>query len=242
MHEEWKMKGKLRQQLDALRSRIAQLEQSKRKKTKEKSRVPEEAFRSFFNSVAEGVLFMDPENGQFITGNKVICEMFGFDLEEITKLEVTDIYPQEELNHVKEQLEKRRNGESGVIKNVLIKRRDGSVFWADIASVPFTLDDKTHLMCVIRETPPRKVKSKLRLSTSTDSFASRHLTATEIRVLRLIVNGMSSKEIAQLLHRSTRTIQNHRAHLMKKLGVHNTVELVKKAIEMKVVELPGGNC
>lgn len=235
------MTGKLLQQLDALRRGTAHLEQSKSKKTTERPRVSEEAFRSFFNRVAEGVLFMDPEKGQFITGNKVICEIFGFDFEEIAKLEVTDIYPQKDLNHVKEQLEKRRYGKLAVIKNVLIKRRDGSFFWADITSVPFTLDDKTHLMCILRETPLLNVKSKLRLSTSTDSFASRHLTPTEITVLRLIVNGMSSKEIAQLLHRSTRTIQNHRAHLMNKLEVNNTIELIKKAIKMKVVELPGVN-
>lgn len=65
-----------------------------------------------------------------------------------------------------------------------------------------------------------------------------HLTASEIRVLRLLVKGLSNKEIAQALHRSIRTIEGHRAHLMQKLGVDNSVELVRKAVEMGLAELP----
>ena len=48
---------------------------------------------------------------------------------------------------------------------------------------------------------------------------------------------MTCKEIAKLLHRSIRTVENHRTHLMNKLGVDNSVALVKKALEMELVEL-----
>jgi len=65
-----------------------------------------------------------------------------------------------------------------------------------------------------------------------------HLTASEKKVLKLIVKGMSNKEIAQALHRSVRTIEGHRAHLMQKLGVDNSVELIRKAVEMGLAELP----
>ena len=74
-------------------------------------------------------------------------------------------------------------------------------------------------------------------SASADSYAGKPLTQSEMRVLRLIVGGLSNKEIAQLLHRSIRTIENHRAHLMHKLGVNNSVELVKRAaLPLKIGE------
>jgi DNA-binding NarL/FixJ family response regulator len=47
---------------------------------------------------------------------------------------------------------------------------------------------------------------------------------------------MSNKEIAHKLHRSTRTIEDHRNHVMNKLGVHNVVDLVKVALKMKITE------
>jgi len=50
--------------------------------------------------------------------------------------------------------------------------------------------------------------------------------------------GKSKKEIAQTLHRSRRTIEGHRAHLMQKLVVDNSVDLVKKAVGAGLVDLP----
>ncbi len=57
-----------------------------------------------------------------------------------------------------------------------------------------------------------------------------HLTKREIEVLRLIAEGKSNKEIADLLFISLRTVQNHRASIMSKLDIKNTADLVKYAI------------
>jgi DNA-binding NarL/FixJ family response regulator len=48
---------------------------------------------------------------------------------------------------------------------------------------------------------------------------------------------MSNKEIANLLHRSARTIEVHRAHIMHKLGVDNLVDLVKRVAAMGLIDL-----
>jgi len=63
------------------------------------------------------------------------------------------------------------------------------------------------------------------------------LTRTETRVLRLILDGKSNKEIANLLHRSVRTIEVHRSHIMRKLAVDNLIDLVKRAAAMGLVNL-----
>jgi len=82
------------------------------------------------------------------------------------------------------------------------------------------------------------VDSILKLNTRCPRSGGVVLTKTEMKVLRLILDGNSNKEIAYILHRSLRTIEDHRHHIMRKLGVGNTVDLVKRAAVMGLVEMP----
>jgi DNA-binding NarL/FixJ family response regulator len=59
----------------------------------------------------------------------------------------------------------------------------------------------------------------------------RRLTARQRDVLRLIVEGLTTKEIAQRLQRSVKTIEAHRRQMMQRLGVHNVAELVRDAMQ-----------
>jgi len=61
------------------------------------------------------------------------------------------------------------------------------------------------------------------------------LTQSEQRVLRLVLDGKSNKEIADILSRSRRTIEVHRAHIMRKLGARSLVDLVKQAAVTRLV-------
>ncbi|OGP73307.1 MAG: DNA-binding response regulator [Deltaproteobacteria bacterium RBG_16_49_23] len=61
---------------------------------------------------------------------------------------------------------------------------------------------------------------------STDS-----LTLREREILKLIAEGKSSKEIADLLYISARTVERHRANLMNKLNLRKTADLVKYAMQ-----------
>lgn len=56
------------------------------------------------------------------------------------------------------------------------------------------------------------------------------LTGRESEVLALIADGKTSKQVAGALHISLRTAECHRAHIMEKLGVHDTAGLVRYAI------------
>ena len=238
MLEEWKIKGQLLQELDALRSRVAQLEQAGLENQDEQRNGLETTFRIIFNEMAEGILLAYLESKQFITGNKAICRMLGCSLDEIENLEIADVHPQEDLDYLIEQYEKHARGESTLVKNIPVKRKDGSIFHADINSVPVTLAGKKYLMSIVRERSTRKTASVQELNIPKDSNAGKSITGSEMRVLRLIVKGMSNREIAELLHRSRRTIEGHRAHLMQKLGVDNSVDLIRKAVAVGLVDLP----
>jgi DNA-binding NarL/FixJ family response regulator len=63
------------------------------------------------------------------------------------------------------------------------------------------------------------------------------ITARELEVLRHLAHGLSKKEIAQELNISLGTINNHVANLMKKLGIHDRVELTRFAIREGLIQL-----
>lgn len=64
------------------------------------------------------------------------------------------------------------------------------------------------------------------------------LTTREREVLQLLINGKTNKEIALLLGISPKTVSVHRTNIMSKLGVQNTVELIRFAANNPLLGLP----
>ncbi len=67
--------------------------------------------------------------------------------------------------------------------------------------------------------------------------AGSRLSAREREIVQLLAEGKSNKEVAALLHISTRTVENHRAKVMEKLTLHSFSELVRYAVRNKLAEL-----
>ena len=63
-----------------------------------------------------------------------------------------------------------------------------------------------------------------------------HFSEREQQVFRLVVEGKSAKDIAELLFVSPKTIEKHRSNVMNKLGVHGRLELLKYAIKIGIVD------
>jgi DNA-binding NarL/FixJ family response regulator len=63
------------------------------------------------------------------------------------------------------------------------------------------------------------------------------LTDRELEVVKLLSQGLSKKEIADQLFISPRTVDAHRSHIMEKLDLKSTVELVKYAIKNDIIQL-----
>jgi two-component system, NarL family, nitrate/nitrite response regulator NarL len=60
---------------------------------------------------------------------------------------------------------------------------------------------------------------------------SPHLTPRELDVLRLIAEGLSSKDIGERLAMGVRTVETHRAHLRRKLQLHSAAALLRYALQ-----------
>ncbi|MBA7674526.1 Response regulator protein TmoT [subsurface metagenome] len=82
------------------------------------------------------------------------------------------------------------------------------------------------------------VESALKRNAWADPLLGKLLSRTEMKVLRFILKGKSNKEIARSLHRSIRTIEDHRSNIFRKFGVDNLIDLFKRAAEMGLVDLP----
>jgi DNA-binding NarL/FixJ family response regulator len=61
------------------------------------------------------------------------------------------------------------------------------------------------------------------------------LTKREIEIIKLIADGLTSQQMADKLFISPRTVETHRANLMKKVGVRNAIELVKKVQSLELL-------
>ena len=74
-------------------------------------------------------------------------------------------------------------------------------------------------------------------SPNADKDAYQSLTEREHEVLKLVAEGYTAKEIANMLYISTKTVEWHKTSLMNKLNIHNKTELIKFAIRKAIIEL-----
>lgn len=80
------------------------------------------------------------------------------------------------------------------------------------------------------------MKSPLKAAKITDAdYAT--LTPREQEVMRLLAEGLSSKAVAEKLFISPKTVENHRANIMNKLGLHSTIELVRYAAKLGLIDV-----
>ena len=64
------------------------------------------------------------------------------------------------------------------------------------------------------------------------------LTPRERKILKLLAEGNSVKEIAVILGLSVKTVEAHKFNLMRKLDIHNKAQLVTYAIQKKIIKIP----
>lgn len=76
-----------------------------------------------------------------------------------------------------------------------------------------------------------------RLKAGEGLSAQEVLTDREREILQLIAEGYTNREIADSLHLSIKTVQNHRSNIMHKLDLHDRGELIKYAIQQGIIHL-----
>ena len=180
---------------------------SERKKAEILLRESEEKFKAFFDKANDGFILATVKDKNFILGNNAICEMLGYTQEEIQTLGVMDIHPEKDLPYVIDQFERQARNEIITAENIPVKRKDGSVFYAEISSSPVILHGDPYLMGVFRNVTERKMaeekikeseaRYRLIFNSSTDLLAHMDRTGTILDVNKQVleIGGYEKDEI-----------------------------------------------
>lgn len=177
-------------------------------------------------SVADGLEFMELVNSQFEA--------------DIVLLDIT--MPNMDGFEVLKELKALNSS----LKPIVISMHDDGNYIAKCAKMGaygylLKNTDESELILAIRSVANGKkyfsaeISEKMINFMSEQSISENILSNKETEVLGLIAKGLTTKEIATKLFVSSRTIETHRANILKKLEVKNTAELIKKAAKMNLI-------
>jgi len=133
----------------------------KRKELEAELHCSEQRFRAMFENATDGILLIDLESRKFLDGNKMICQMLGYRLEEIRNLGIVDICSGKDMLYITEHLNKLTRGEITPAKDLPVKRKDGTVFYTDVNCSPMKLNGITYLVGVFRDITERRQAKKM---------------------------------------------------------------------------------
>ena len=154
------------------------------------------------------------ENRVIRSCNRTFAAIFGYEREELVDQSFAFLYPSFEefvsIGPVGVEPLRRTNR---YMDERIMARKDGSLFWCRVRGHSFTRDEPL----------ARAVWSFADLSSFRPVTS---LTLRERQIVMHLVEGHTSKHIARLLEISPRTVEAHRARLLKKYGASNVAELL----------------
>jgi PAS domain S-box-containing protein len=152
-------------------------------------------------------------DGMLLDCSRATARLFGYanEDEHIKNFSVTNTYvdPQQRQALI-EALTKDKRVHGFELQ---LKHKDGTALWVTMSAEIFPEQDF--------------IEGAMR-----DITVTKVLSQTENDILKLLMQGLSNKEIALKTGRSVRTIEDHRASIMRKLKVDNIVDLTQKALNL----------
>ena len=162
---------------------------------------------------------MITQNRRILRCNKSFAALFGFSTQELENELILRLYPNRaDYLAIGERCLKALQKSTSYEDERFMQHRNGQIFWARARGITLTPEQPFDLMIWSFD------RIRHNETKTTD------LTPREQEVSGFIVNGLTCKETAVALGISHRTVEVHRARVMKKLGAKNTAELVSKIV------------
>ncbi|MHC5143635.1 MAG: PAS domain-containing protein [Planctomycetota bacterium] len=182
---------------------------------KEKLSESEKKYKELYRHARAALFRTRISDGRLLDCSRAASRLFGYanEAEYINNFSVTESYmdPQQRQSFI-EALKKNKRVHGFQLE---LKHKDGSPIWVEMTAEIFPEQDFIE-------------------GAMQDITATKVLTKSEKDILEQLMQGMSNKEIAFETDRSVRTIEDHRANIMKKLAVDNIVELTQKALKLPI--------
>jgi PAS domain S-box-containing protein len=116
----------------------------------------EERFRSIFEGAMDGIIVSDASNRNILMGNKAFCDLLGCTQDELRILKIDDLHPADALQRVTKHIEDVASGGVSIVQEMPVRRRDGTIVYADIGAAVLDFGGKAHLVGFFRDTTERK--------------------------------------------------------------------------------------
>jgi len=176
----------------------------------------------------ERLAFRNAPDATLILADRIILEanlmvepVFGWRPEELRNRSIRILYPgQTDYERIGERARLAMQARPFYRDERFMRRKDGQVVWMEGRGRALDAADPQRLA----------VWSYRPVETETSAAAAGELSPAERRVARHLVNGLTSKEIALAIGCSPRTVEVHRASMIRKTGVRNSAELVARLL------------
>lgn len=117
---------------------------------------PQNLLNTIFESAADGILVADLKTRKFINCNPMICTMLGYTKKEFLRLGVKDIHHEKDFPYVVDQFTRQARKEFTLARNLPIKRKDETIFYADVNSFPLVIKGRKCLVGFFRDISERR--------------------------------------------------------------------------------------
>ena len=173
----------------------------------------------------ERLAFLHAPDATLILADRVILRaslrveaVFGWSPRDLEGQSIRVLYPgQTDYELIGERARKAMRAAPVYRDERFMRRKDGQVLWMEGHGTALDPEDPQRL--AVWTYRPLETES-----------ATGALTPTERRIARYLVNGFTSKEIALAMGSSPRTVEVHRANMIRKMGVRNSFELVSRLL------------
>ena len=148
MKDEQKTKSQLINELNEIRQRVSDLEQGESNLSKSETR-----YRQIFETNLAIKLIIDPSNGKIVEANQSACEFYGYPLETLTSMRITDINMLSD-EEVQKEMEKAKK-EERLFFNFKHQIASAEIRAVEVYSGPVSVADSTLLYSIVQDVTKR---------------------------------------------------------------------------------------
>ncbi|MBF0473235.1 MAG: response regulator [Nitrospirae bacterium] len=113
--------------------------------------------KTIFDNANDGIIITDIETKKLLTVNNKICQMTGFSNEELLSMNIMDIHLKEDAPMILAKFDMQVTNKGTLLEAVPIRRKDGTIFYADINISPIILNNKQYVVGFFRDMTKRLI-------------------------------------------------------------------------------------